>query len=371
MISAVALIVAAIIPLGFLYLISRLDFYHQKENIRFIAMSGIWGILAYFLAARINPALIASGVVDRDTLVRFVAPVIEEILKGLILLYLIRQPAFRYFLDGAIYGFAAGIGFAIFENFEYVLGHTSVALVLAISRVLSTNLIHATGSALIGIALGLARFDRSRLNRIPYLLGGLALAIAIHSGFNNMVNDGVALLFAFAAGLTGAGIIFLAARRGLKDEQSWVHEKIGVTEGVTSGEAAVVQRLESAGDILAPLAERFGASKASQCEKFLFMQAQLAIDVKRIEKMQDEKLRINIELEMNDLRARMDEVRKEVGAYCMLYLRSIFPEDDPTLMRLMQNRIAAAAAANKGRAGTGVWNLGDRVKPKPVTEEKG
>jgi RsiW-degrading membrane proteinase PrsW (M82 family) len=372
MISAIALIVAAIIPLGFLYFISRLDFYHQKENIRFIAMSGIWGILAYFLAARINPALVNAGIFSRDTLVRFVAPVIEEILKGLILLYLIRQPAFRYFLDGAIYGFAAGIGFAIFENFEYVLGHSSVAVTLAISRVLSTNLIHATGSALIGIALGLARFDRSRLYRIPYLLGGLTLAIAIHSGFNNMVNDGVALLFAFAAGLTGAGIIYLAARRGLMDEKSWVHEKIGVTEGVTSGEAAVVQQLENAGDILAPLAERFGAGKAAQCEKFLFMQAQLAIEVKRIEKMQDEKMRLETGTKMNELRAKMDEVRKEVGAYCMLYLRSIFPDDDPTMMTLMQNRIAAAASANKGEAGTGLWmKLDDRLKPKPVAEEKG
>jgi RsiW-degrading membrane proteinase PrsW (M82 family) len=369
MISALALIVAAIIPLGFLYAISTLDFYHQKENARFIAISGMWGITAYFLAARINPALVSSGIFSRDTLVRFIAPIIEEILKGLILLYLIRQPAFKYFLDGAIYGFAAGIGFAIFENFEYVLGHPSIAFTLAISRVLSTNLVHATGSALIGIALGLARFDRSALYRGLYLLGGLGLAIGIHSGFNNMVNDGAALLFAFAAGLGGAGIIFVAARRGLKDEKSWVYEKIGITQGVTSGEAAVVKRLDHADNILAPLAERFGADKASQIEKFLFMQAQLAIEVKRAEKMQDEKMRLAIQAQMNELHGRMNETRKTIGAYCMLYLRSIFPENDPTIMALMQNRIAASAAANKGKAGTGVWNLDDRLKPKPVSEE--
>ncbi len=109
MISALALIVAAIIPLGFLYAISTLDFYHQKENARFIAISGVWGITAYFLAARINPALVSSGIFSRDTLVRFIAPIIEEILKGLILLYLIRQPAFKYFLDGAIYGYRQGV----------------------------------------------------------------------------------------------------------------------------------------------------------------------------------------------------------------------------------------------------------------------
>ncbi len=368
MTSVIALVIAAIIPLGFLYAIKAIDFY-QTGSLKFIAISGAWGIIAYLLAAQINPALIGKGILSKDAVLRFAGPAIEEILKGLILLFLVRRTDFKYFLDGAIYGFASGIGFAIFENFEYVLGHQSVAIELAISRVLSTNLIHATGSALIGIALGLARFDRSALYRTLYLLGGLTLAISIHSGFNNMVNDGVALLFAFAAGFAGAGIIYFAARRGLKDEKSWVHEKISVTEGVTSGEAKVVQRLEDADELLGSLATRFGADKASQCEKFLMMQAQLAIQVKMTEKMQDPKMRLAIEAQMNELHNKMNEARKEVGAYCMLYLRNIFPEDDATLMKLMQNRIAASAAANRGKAGTGVWDLSDRLKSKPAADQ--
>ncbi len=364
MISAIALIVAALIPLGFLFAVKSFDFY-QTGSAKFILYSGAWGIIAYFLAARINTALINAGVVSEDTLVRFVAPIIEETLKGLILLYLIRHPDFKYFLDGAIYGFASGIGFAIFENFEYVLGHPSTALILAISRVLSTNLIHATGSALIGIALGLAHFNRSLLSRTLYLITGLGLAIIIHSGFNNMVNDGVALLFAIAAGFGGAGVIAAAARHGLKEEKVWVREKIGETEGVTTGEAAVVRRLESADELLASLAQRFGPDKASQCEKFLFMQAQLAIQGRMLEKMQDEKMRPAIQAQISDLNRKMNESRREVGAYCMLYLRNIFPSDDQTLMALMQSRIAASADANKGKAGTGVF---DRLKSRTAAD---
>jgi RsiW-degrading membrane proteinase PrsW (M82 family) len=362
MISALALIVAALIPLGFLFAVKSFDFY-QTGNKKFIIASGVWGIIAYLLAREINPALINSGLVSQDTLIRFAAPVIEEVLKGLILIYLIRSPSFRYFLDGAIYGFASGIGFAIFENFEYVLGHPSTALVLAISRVLSTNLIHATGSALIGIALGLARFDRSRLSRILYWVAALGLAILIHSGFNNMVNDGVALLFAFAAGLGGAGVIAAAARRGLKEEKNWVKEKISVTEGVTSREAKAVQRLHDVDALLAPLADRFGADKASQCEKFLFMQAQLAIQGKMLDKMQDDKMRAALQAQINELNEKMNEARKEVGAYCMLYLRNIFPSDDPSIMALMQKRIADSAIVNKGKAATGVWNIEDKLRP--------
>ncbi len=366
MISAIAFIVAALIPLGFLFVVRLFDFY-QTGSGKFIIYSAVWGILSYFFAAQINPALVKHGIFSTDTVVRFAAPVIEEILKGLILLYLIRHADFKYFLDGAIYGFASGIGFAIFENFEYISAHPSTALILAISRVLSTNLIHATGSALIGIALGLARFNRSIFFRALYLVCGVGLAIAIHSGFNNMVSEGAGLIFAFAAGLGGAGIIAAAVLRGYKDEKNWVHQNIGLTQGVTTGEASVVQRLGDVDEILAPLAQRFGEAKALQIEKFLFMQAQLAIQGKMLEKMQDEKMRRAIQAQIRELDQKMNKERKAVGAYCMLYLRNIFPANDTQLWNLLQQRVTR----NKGEAGTGLWTkLDQRMKPKPAVEKQ-
>ncbi|HSK88709.1 MAG TPA: PrsW family glutamic-type intramembrane protease [Anaerolineales bacterium] len=366
MISVIAFIVAALIPLGFLLVVKSFDFY-QTGSAKFIIYSGVWGIISYLLAAQINPLLVNQGVFSTNTVVRFAAPVTEEILKGLILIYLIRHPDFKYFLDGAIYGFAAGIGFAIFENFEYISVHPSTALILAISRVLSTNLIHATGSALIGIALGLARFNRLSLFRASYLVVGAGLAIAIHSGFNNMVSDGAAVIFAFAAGLGGAGLIAAAATRGLKDEKGWVHQNIGLTQGVTPGEASVVQRLDTVDDLLAPLAKRFGEDKAVQIEKFLFMQAQLAIQDKMLEKMQDERMRRAIQVQIRELDQKMNNARKAVGAYCMLYLRNIFPTSDTQLWNILQQRVTT----NKDKAGTGLWMMLDqRMKPKPAVEKQ-
>jgi RsiW-degrading membrane proteinase PrsW (M82 family) len=366
MISAIAFVVAALIPLGFLLAVKSFDFY-QTGSAKFILYSGVWGILSYFFAVLINRALLDQNVFSRDTIIRFVAPAIEEILKGLILLYLIRHPDFKYFLDGAIYGFAAGIGFAIFENFEYISANPSTALVLAISRVLSTNLIHATGSALIGIALGLVRFNRSTLLRALYLIGGVGLAIAIHSGFNNMVSDGTKLVFALAAGLGGAGLIVAIALRGFKDEKGWVYQNIGLTQGITSGEASVVQRLDNVDELLAPLAKRFGEDKALQIEKFLFMQAQLAIQAKMLEKMQDEKMQRAIQTQIKELDQKMNKERKAVGAYCMLYLRNIFPASDTQLWSLLQQRVTH----NKGEAATGLWmKLDQRVKPKPAMEKQ-
>ncbi len=367
----VAPVVATLIPLGFLYLVKRLDFY-QTGSLRFIAISMVWGVIAYLLAAQIRQAFQYQFLIGDDQWVRVAAPFSEEILKGLILLYLIRHADFKYFLDGAIYGFATGIGFAIIENFQYMAENPGNTLVVALVRVVSANLMHATGCALIGIALGLARFDASRLRRSLYLAGALVVAIGLHAGFNNMVNskvnDLLVLLFAIAIGVGGAGIIYALTLRALSDERAWVHQEIGLTQGVTRGEASVVRKLESIEELLAPLAARFGPEKARQIEKFLFMQAQLAIHRKTLEKLQDPKMKAAIEAQMQELNSKMNAARRSVGVYCMLYLRNIFPADDSPLWDSLQARISARQPV----AGKSLWsNLSDRMKtPSPTEDEQ-
>ncbi|HUH95794.1 MAG TPA: PrsW family glutamic-type intramembrane protease, partial [Anaerolineales bacterium] len=359
MTSMIALTIATLIPLVFLYAVYVLDMYHTGA-FRSILYCLAWGGVAYFLAVLVNDTLVNNNLVREDVLVRFTAPFVEETLKGLFLLYLIRRPSFTYFVDGAIYGFACGIGFAIFENYEYVLGNPSSAVALAISRVLSTNLIHATGSALIGISLGIWRLEKSRF-RFLLPLGGWLLALAMHSTFNNIVSDNNVLIFAFGLSFMGIGAIVVAIFRGLKEEKSWIEEELGMADRVTSNEAAIVQRLNKVGDILSPLAERFGSQKASQIERFLLMQARLGILRKTAEKLQEQDLRRATQQQIEQLRQEMDEARRSVGAYCMLYLRNIFPENQSPIYDLLQQRLAST---DKNLAGTGLWKtLDQRVKP--------
>ena len=64
------------------------------------------------------------------------------------------QPStFRYFVDGAVYGIAAGIGFALSENlFIYIPDAGEAALGAAISRTLSTVMMHAATSGIVEIS---------------------------------------------------------------------------------------------------------------------------------------------------------------------------------------------------------------------------
>ena len=119
--STIAIIIATIIPLVFLYLIYTRDLYGTGA-FRYVIYCFFWGAAAYVLAAYVNTWVEGTGLVTRLQVVRYTAPVAEEILKALILIYLVRRPQFTYFVDGAIYGFAIGIGFAVFENYQYIGG---------------------------------------------------------------------------------------------------------------------------------------------------------------------------------------------------------------------------------------------------------
>ena len=371
--NIIALVIATIIPLVVLYIIYTLDLY-KTGTFRYVLMCFAWGGAAFAGAYFTNRYIYTHGLVTRENIQRFSAPVVEEILKALILIYLVRRPNFTYFVDGAIYGFAAGIGFAVFENYEYILASSSSAgLGLAISRVISTNLIHASATALVGVALGLSRFRRP-LGKLALLLGGLLAAMLLHMAFNNLVTrveSGMLLLYSAVIGLGAVGLIAFTIFKGLAQEKAWIEEKLGSADRVTKQEAAYVNRLADVTEMLKPLEKFFGPDKMPQVERFLVIQARLGILRKTLDKLNDEKMHRAVEKQMQDLRAEMDTIRKNLGAYNMLHLRGILPsEANPLWDRMGQLISERAAARPAGSAGPNLWaSLGQKtVKPAPPPE---
>ena len=340
----IALLIATAIPILAFLIIYRLDMYKTGE-FRVILASAAAGIAGFFLASIINRAVLNLGWLARDDIIRYAAPVLEEILKGLLLLYLVRRPNFTYFVEGAIYGFAAGMGFAIAENWQYVLAAKDAGLAIAIGRVLSTNLIHAATTAVLGMALGLARFQRG-FRAILLGLGGLLLAILMHMAFNNLVTrvkSGVLLIYAAACGLTAAGLIAYAIKRGLKEEKAWIEQTLGAADRVTVGEASVVQSMDRIDKLLKPMEAHFGKQKTQQAKEFLIIQARLGLLRKSLEKLSDERMKKSVEEQMGKLRGEMDVARRKVGVYVMLHLRRLFPEDSSPLWGRLESIIQERA----------------------------
>ncbi len=344
-------IIATLIPLVVLYVVYSLDLY-QMGTFKNVLGAFVWGIAAFFLARQLNIYLYLSGTFSRSEIVRYAAPFGEEVLKALVLIYLVRRADFTYFVDGAIYGFAAGMGFAIFENYEYI-GASTVGIGTAIARVISVNLIHASATALVGISLGKSRFSRI-WGQIGYTLGGLLLAMFLHGLFNNITDrdiPGPILIYSVIIGITATGIIAFIIFRGLAEQRQWIEEKLGMSDRVTGGEARVVQKLADLGEILEPLRKQFGDAKITEVEEFLLLQARLGIKRKTLDKLPDEKMRIAVEKEIADIREKMEEKRRNVGSYVMLAVRNIFPGEGSPLWGMLETRIQQRIDQRKAEGG--------------------
>ncbi len=124
--TILAVLIAAGTPAAFLLIIYTLDLYASR-TFRLVVLCFGWGAvgafgLSYLLNTHVGlPLGRALGATNPYLLLTVaIAPVIEETAKSLSLFYVSRRSEFTYFVDGAIYGFAAGIGFSIIENFLYL-----------------------------------------------------------------------------------------------------------------------------------------------------------------------------------------------------------------------------------------------------------
>lgn len=350
-----AMVLAILFPIAFLAFLRSRNMY-RTGKFQYNLLSFGWGILAYFAAAKINTAFVHYGFADRDQIIRIIAPIVEEILKCLLVFFLVRRKDFVYIMDGVSYGFGAGIGFAVFENFEYIGGAPAgMALTLALARVFSTNLIHATGTAIVGSALGSSRLAKGA-NRILFPLGGLLIAIAAHAGFNNLVNSNVGLVFAFIYAGVGVFVIYSIVRYGLRKASIDIQNSISMLDNITANEAALVNRVRTLDEALKPLAEYVSSEDMAKVKEFLILQAQLGLQRNNLNNTQNGPLRDGIAQEIEGLKQKVDQVRQDLGPFCMLQVRVLFPENNIPFWAILDQR------ANTGRAGGGVWaNLEKRT----------
>ena len=362
-----AILLAVLFPIAFLAFLGSQNMY-RTGKFQYHLLSMGWGIIAYYVAAYINSTIYQNGLADRDQIVRFVAPIVEEILKCLIVLYLIRRKDFVYIMDGILYGFGAGIGFAVLENIQYLTAAPAgIALSLALARVFSTNVIHAAGTAIIGSALGYSRLANDS-SRIFIPLGGLLFAIGAHAGFNHLVNSGAALVFAFIYTGVGVFIISLIVRYGLRKASIDIQNSISMRDSITANEAALVNRVRTLDETLEPLAKYVSPEDIEKVRDFLILQAQLGLQRNNLNKAQNASLRDGISQEIESLKKRIDEVRHDLGAFCMLQVRGLFPENNIPFWAILEQRVPATGT---GRAGGGLWaNLENRTKEVKDMDEK-
>src|SRR4029078_1773457 len=116
---------------------------------------------------------------------RYVAPLTEELLKGLAVVALVRMHRIGFLGDAAIFVFAVGTGFALAENLYYLQLASEAGMGTWIVRGFGTALMHGGRTAPVAV-MGLARMERSTKASLADFLPGFVIAVLLHSGFNHL-----------------------------------------------------------------------------------------------------------------------------------------------------------------------------------------
>jgi len=122
-----------------------------------------------------------------------VGPIEESVKLLAVRLYAFRDDRFDAVIDGAVYGAAAGLGFATIENALYIIQNTETVSgtlqMLSVSGDITAVRAlagpgHVIYSAFAGYYLGLAKFNPEDAG--PIVLKGLLIATAIHATYNTL-----------------------------------------------------------------------------------------------------------------------------------------------------------------------------------------
>src|ERR1051325_1361850 len=177
--KALPVVIALLPVLSFLGVLLYLDSYKLvklRDIIVVVAFGAAMAVATYLAAAQL------LGIVDIEfrTFSRYIAPFIEEILKGLLILVMIRTHRIGFLVDAAIYGFAVGTGFALAENLYYLDLFPNAGMGTWILRGFGTAIMHGGATALFAV-MGLALLEHAKRARLVSFLPGFVIAVVLHS----------------------------------------------------------------------------------------------------------------------------------------------------------------------------------------------
>lgn len=206
---------------------------------------GLRGVLAVILAGAlmmvasyfVNGWVAALFDIHFGYYTRYVAPVIEEGFKALVIVYLFRTHRIGFLVDSAIMGFAVGAGFAVAENFIYLSRIPDASMAVWIVRGFGTAIMHGGVTAIFGILSQTLTERNMKINPLLYL-PGLVGAMTLHSLFNHFPVSPILQTLIILAVLPP--ILFLVFRQSAGHMHEWLQldfdEDAKLLEQIKSGE---------------------------------------------------------------------------------------------------------------------------------------
>jgi RsiW-degrading membrane proteinase PrsW (M82 family) len=150
---------------------------------------------------------------------RYVAPIVEEGLKALVIIFLFRTNRIGFLVDSAIMGFAVGAGFAVAETLYYLFTIPDANVAVWVVRGFGTAIMHGGVTAIFGILSQTLTERNMKINPLFYA-PGLIMAMSLHSLFNHFLFNPIyqALIIL----ITLPPMLFLVFRQSAEHMHNWL-----------------------------------------------------------------------------------------------------------------------------------------------------
>jgi RsiW-degrading membrane proteinase PrsW (M82 family) len=297
-----AALVGLLPVLSFLAALLYLDSY-KLVKLRAIVTIVASGALVAGASYLVNGYALDFLRIDLTHFSRYVAPFTEELLKGLVIVALIRGHRIGFLVDAAIFGFAVGTGFATVENLYFLHLVPDAGIATWIVRGLGTAIMHGGATAIFAV-MSLALLERTPGATVRSLLPGYGLAVVLHSAFNHLLTSPHIATLAILLALPP--LLYLVFQRSETALGDWLGQGFDadteMLELINSG------RLSDSpvGEYLSTLKSRFRGPVVADLLCYLRLYTELALRAKGILMMRESGFDVPVD---EDTRAKFTEMR--------------------------------------------------------------
>jgi RsiW-degrading membrane proteinase PrsW (M82 family) len=296
-----------------------------REIVVLLLLGGVAALVAWPISGRMLDTL----PIGFSSYSRYVAPWIEEALKGLVMVGLFRLNRIGYKLDAVISGFAIGAGFSVVENIFYLSLFPYYGMGTWLVRGLGTAVMHGTTLAVLAaIAHELAeRETRAAASEFHFnllwFLPGYLLAVAIHVLFNHFPDR--PLLSMMGAILIAPFALMAIFQFGTAEAEKWLTVELAEhkkqLETLRSGEWPD----SASGRKIAALASRLDAEGARRVRRYWELQAWLVAEA---EETMMEEAEGEVSIDPQQIRAAFAELaglKRALGRSTFAALKALLP----------------------------------------------
>jgi protease PrsW len=328
-------ILLALLPVSLFLILLRYSDTFKLVAYRDLTFAIVYGAAMAGAAYWLNNTISESFELDFRTLATRVAPFTEEILKSLLMVYLLATRRVGFIVDAAIYGFAIGAGFALVENIYYLNALEDADLSVWIVRGFGTAIMHGGTTTMMAVLAKMGTYIwQHRFSMLASIALGLAAAVLFHFAFNTIqmapILKSMIIVIFFPPFMT------IAYMYSEKKTQQWIG--VGLDKDAELLELLMKGDLPSSqvGIYLNSLRVHFQGPIMADIINYLRLHLEISAKVKGMMIMKQYGLEPEPDPSMAEILTELDFLKKSIGVVGIRAMRPLLSDYDKELWQFKQ-----------------------------------